>query len=260
MTATRRNIELIQPDWPAPDNVHAFTTTRTGGVSQGRYAGLNLATHVGDQPQHVAQNRQELRRHAALPGEPVWLSQCHGNRVIALEASHRQGESWPQADAAVSRQHGVVCAVLTADCLPLLICDRAGTQVAAVHAGWRGLHAGIISSAVRQFQCPPRELLVWLGPAIGPQAFEVGEEVYAAFVSKQTQNQAAFTARGTASWQCDLYLLARLELRALSVEAVYGGGVCTHSDADRFYSYRRDGVTGRMASCIWRHHSCHIVI
>ena len=257
MTATRHNIDLIQPDWPAPDNVHAFTTTRTGGVSQGRYASLNLATHVGDQPQHVAQNRQHLRRHAAMPGEPVWLSQCHGNRVIELDAKH---EPCPQADAAVSRQHGVVCAVLTADCLPLLICDRAGTQVAAVHAGWRGLHAGIISNTVRQFPCPPRELLVWLGPAIGPQAFEVGEEVYAAFVSKQLHNQAAFTASGTASWQCDLYRLARLELQFLSVEAVYGGGACTCSDADRFYSYRRDGATGRMASCIWLHHSCHIGI
>ncbi len=252
MTAGNHGIELIQPDWPAPDNVRAFTTTRTGGVSQGRYSSLNLAMHVGDQPQHVAQNRRRLRQLAGLPGEPVWLSQCHGNRVIELDANHSTGDPDPQADAAVSRQHGVVCAVLTADCLPLLMCDRNGEQVAAAHAGWRGLHAGIIANTVKAFQCNPQDLLVWLGPAIGPRVFEVGEDVYRAFAAKSPANRAAFESTGAQRWYGDLYQLARLELQALSVHAIYGGGRCTCSELDTFYSYRRDGETGRMASLIWR--------
>ena len=250
MTSGNHGIELIQPDWPAPDNVHAFTTTRNGGASQGRYSSLNLATHVGDQPQHVAQNRGRLRQHVGLSAEPEWLSQCHGARVIELTA--RKNTQSPQADAAYSRDVGVVCAVLTADCLPVLMCDRHGSQVAAIHAGWRGLHAGIISNTVQRFDCAPRELLVWLGPAIGPQAFEVGEDVYNAFVSKSRGNQAAFESSGDGRWRCDIYRLARLELQMLGIDATYGGRWCTCTDAGRFYSFRRDGETGRMASAIWR--------
>ena len=250
MTASDSVIELIRPDWPAPDNVRACCTTRAGGVSEGAFSSLNLATHVGDRPEHVEQNRQRLRQHAGLPAEPVWLAQCHGNRVVELTA--RSQHDVPQADAAHSREAGVVCAVLTADCLPVLMCDHDGGQVAAIHAGWRGLHAGVISNAVQQFDCSPHELLVWLGPAIGPQAFEVGEDVYAAFVAKSRANQSAFESGGDQRWQCDLYHLARLELQALGTGAIYGGQWCTHSDASRFYSFRLDGETGRMASLIWR--------
>ncbi len=250
MTVSDSDIELIRPDWPAPDNVQACCTTRAGGVSEGVFSSLNLATHVGDWPEHVLQNRQRLRQRAGLPAEPVWLCQCHGKQVVELTA-HSKHDA-PQADAAHSREAGVVCAVLTADCLPILMCDLDGGQVAAIHAGWRGLHAGVISNTVQQFDCAPHELLVWLGPAIGSQAFEVGGDVYTAFVSKSRVNQTAFEPAGDQHWRCDIYQLARLELQALGTEAIYGGQWCTHSDASRFYSFRRDGETGRMASLIWR--------
>lgn len=239
------SIQIIEADWPAPASVRAITTTRRGGVSQDCYASFNLADHVGDDADHVQQNRGLLRQRCQLPAEPAWLQQCHGDVVVGVT------HAMPRADASTSSQVNEVCAVLTADCLPLLMCDNSGTQVAAVHAGWKGLHAGIISRAVAAFDCEPAQLLVWLGPAIGPQAFEVGQDVFIAFTRKNPATVAAFTQTDASHWLCDIYRLARLELHALNVAAIYGGELCSFSDAERFYSYRRDGQTGRMASLIW---------
>ncbi len=236
--------DCLLPDWPAPARVRALVTTRAGGVSRGPYASMNPADHVGDDPAAVAENRARLRKW--LPAEPLWLNQVHGTAVYRVE----QGGS-READAAVSRTPGAVCAVLTADCLPVLLCDRAGTVVAAAHAGWRGLAAGVIEATVAAMASPAAELLAWLGPAIGPAAFQVGEEVRAAFLAVDPDAAAAFVADGPGKWRADLYDLARRRLARVGVMAVYGGGLCTHSDARRFFSYRRDGPTGRMASLVW---------
>lgn len=246
---------LITPDWPAPPNVRALQTTRDGGVSVGAYASLNLGDHVGDDPVAVARNRALLR--AALPAEPLWLKQVHGN--VVSDADRAVGV--PDADAALARQPGKVCAVMTADCLPLLLCDEAGTVVAAAHAGWRGLAGGVVEATVKAMNVTPERLLVWLGPAIGPAAFEVGDEVRQAFMAHDPEAEKAFApssglstqdlALRTNKWLADIYLLARQRLALLGVERVYGGGLCTFTDAERFYSYRRDHATGRMASLIW---------
>lgn len=238
----------IIPDWPAPANVRAVQTTRAGGVSMGAYASLNLGDHVGDDPVAVARNRAILR--AALPAEPVWLKQVHGN--VVADADRALGIA--EADAAVARKSDAVCAVMTADCLPLLLCDESGTVVCATHAGWRGLAGGVIEAAVAAMKVAPASLLAWLGPAIGPQAFEVGEEVRQAFLAHDPQAQKAFVPGASSAeqkWLADIYLLARQRLGLLGVTRVYGGGLCTCSDAERFYSYRRDGATGRLASLIW---------
>jgi len=238
----------IVPEWNAPSNVRALITTRRGGGSGGVYSGLNLGDHVGDDPVHVAQNRAAL--HALLPAEPAWLRQVHGVAVADADALAGPVE----ADASVARRPGTVCAVLTADCLPLLLCDDAGTVVAAAHAGWRGLAAGVIEHTVRAMGVAPASLMAYLGPAIGPTAFEVGDEVRQAFVVADPAAQQAFTQHsplGTQKWLADIYLLARQRLQRLGVERVHGGGYCTHNDSQRFYSYRRDGATGRMASLIW---------
>jgi YfiH family protein len=245
----------IIPDWPAPANVRALQTTRAGGVSVGAYATLNLGDHVGDDPVAVVRNRALLR--ATLPAEPVWLKQVHGN--IVADADRTVGV--PDADAALARQPGKVCVVMTADCLPLLVCDEAGTVVAAAHAGWRGLAGGVVEATVAAMNVAPERLLVWLGPAIAPQAFEVGEEVRQAFMAHDPAAAKAFapspalsaqhSALGTQKWLADIFLLARQRLALLGVKRVYGGGLCTYTDAERFYSYRRDRVTGRMASLIW---------
>lgn len=235
----------LAADWPAPTHVHAGTTLRQGGVSQPPWDSLNLAGHVDDDPAAVAQNRRRL----GLPAGPVWLTQEHGRDVVNA-ATVAPGES-PRADASFSTRPGVICAVLTADCLPLLLTDRAGSRVAAVHAGWRGLAAGIIEATVTALEVSPDELLAWLGPAIGPAAYEVGDEVRAAFVGHDPQAAACFEATRPGHGLLDLYALARRRLQRLGVNAVYGGGLCTFSDTERFFSYRRDGVTGRMASLIW---------
>jgi len=236
---------VLLPDWPAPNGVHAATTLRAGGVSTGPYASLNPASHVGDDIEAVLQNRRLLRAKLALPAEPVWLAQVHGNRVVKAEAA-----SPPPADASYTEAPGVVCAVLTADCLPLLFCSLDGRRIAAAHAGWRGLLDGIIRNTVTALG--EGELLVWLGPAIGPDAFEVGEEVRAAFVQKSPFYAEAFKPKAGGKWLADIYELARIELKAVGVTKIYGGRFCTVTEQDRFFSYRRDTVTGRMATLIWR--------
>ena len=238
---------FIQPDWPAPSRVKALTTLRTGGYSRGPYASFNLAAHTDDDPDAVQKNRWLLRENFGLPDEPAWLQQVHGSGIV----NAADGVIGAEADGSWSCVSGKVCVVMTADCLPVLFCDRRGTRVAAAHAGWRGLHAGVITEAVRVLESDPAELMVWLGPAIGPQAFEVGEEVVRAFVDKNGRNSAAFRQTDERHWLGDLYQLARTELSLLGIEGVFGGQECTFSDPQRFYSYRRDGATGRMASLIW---------
>lgn len=243
-----RTPELLRPDWPAPSRVRSVMTTRRGGVSAPPYGSLNLGTHVGDDPVAVATNRAALRVAAGLPAEPAWLAQLHGTRVVEAGAFATP----PEADAAFARRSGAVCAVLVADCLPVLLCDRDGTQVAALHAGWRGLAAGIIESTVRALDLPGRELLAWLGPCIGPQRFEVGEEVRSALLAADAGADVAFRrADAPGKWWCDLAALARRRLQALGVDSVHGSGLCTASDARRFFSFRRDGQTGRMAALVW---------
>lgn len=244
-------LPLIQPEWPAPAAVRACVTTRVGGVSLAPYDGLNLGDHVGDGVDAVIENRARLR--AWLPAEPLWLSQVHG--VAVADADRVDGELPPEADAAVARQPGNVCAVLTADCLPVLFCDEAGTVVAAAHAGWRGLLEGVLEATVTRMAVPPKTLLAWMGPAIGPQAFEVGDEVRAAFVAEDPAAASGFKpGRQAGKWMADLFLLARLRLERVGVTRIHGGGVCTHRASEQFYSYRRDGRTGRFASLIWITH------
>ncbi len=237
---------LLQPDWDLPEGVGALLTTRAGGQSTGPFASFNLGGHVGDDPAAVAANRARLR--GFLPADPLWLSQVHGAAVADADVS----EGVPEADAVLARSRRRVCAVLTADCLPVLLCDDDASVVAAAHAGWRGLAAGVLENTVRQMGVPPHRVRAWLGPAIGPQAFEVGDEVRAAFVAADPDAAAAFVARPVAGkWLADLFLLARRRLIAAGVIRISGGGVCTVSAPQRFYSYRRDGVTGRFASLVW---------
>jgi YfiH family protein len=237
----------LVPEWPAPRWVRACTTTRLGGVSEGMYESFNLAEHVGDDPKHVGENRRRLRKALGLPADPLWLQQVHGTAVVDAASAKPCNE----ADGSYALRSGPVCAVLTADCLPLLLCDSGGTRVAAVHAGWRGLLGGVVENAVRALRRPGSQLLAWLGPAIGPRVFEVGDEVRDAFIAKDPASSVAFRPSPTGRWLADIYGLARQRLARLHVDAVYGGHWCTVSDAARFYSYRRDGVTGRMASLIW---------
>ena len=237
----------IEPEWPVPRRVRAISTLRTGGCSLGPYASLNLAAHVGDDPVAVAGNRRSLREAAALPGEPLWLEQVHGTAV----AVHDAGAAAPRADASIATLAGRVCAVLTADCLPVVLTDRAGSRVGVAHAGWRGLVAGVVEATIEALDCAPSDLLAWLGPAIGPAAFEVGPEVRDAFTTRLPSLAECFVANARGRLQADLYGLARLVLQRAGVTAVHGGGWCTHEDRARFFSHRRDGATGRMATLAW---------
>jgi len=237
----------VIPDWPAPPRVHAVTTTRTGGVSTGPWTSMNPADHVGDSGSAVAANRQRLVTQLSLPAEPCWLTQVHGIRVVDAA----DGLETVAADAVIAGAPGSVCAVLTADCLPVLLCDRSGREVAAAHAGWRGLAAGVLEQTVARMQAPGQELLAWLGPAISAAAYVVGEEVRTAFIEQDALAAAAFRPATDGSWHADLYTLARRRLDSCGVTAVYGGNFCTCSDRERFFSYRRDGTTGRMASLVW---------
>lgn len=240
--------DWIVPQWAAPARVGALVTTRAGGLSEGAFAGLNLGTHVGDDPLRVRRNRERLG--AALPSQPVWLEQVHGVGVV--DADHAGVGT--EGDASLARQSGVVCAVLIADCLPVLFADAAGSVVAAAHAGWRGLANGVLERTLEAMAVPPQTVCAWLGPAIGQAAFEVGEEVRAAFIAQDAAAHAAFVPGAIqGKWHADLWLLARQRLERAGVTRVAGGGLCTYSDAERFYSYRRDGSCGRFASMVWLH-------
>lgn len=236
---------MIFPDWPAPANVKALQTTRAGGYSGAPYASLNLGSHVGDAPLVVARNRMSLN--TLLPGEPVWLEQVHGTAIA--NADH--ANCLPRADASIARQRAAVCVVMTADCLPVLLCDARGSVVGAAHAGWKGLADGVIEATVQAMEVAPADIMAWLGPAISQQAFEVGDEVRSTFVSADARAADAFVAGQHGKWYADLYMLARLRLNALGVTQIYGGDCCTYRESERFFSYRRDGVTGRMGTFIW---------
>jgi len=237
--------DWITPDWPAPKRVKACVTTRSGGQSVGAFASLNLGDRVGDLTDAVRANREQLAQR--LQCQPAFLHQVHGTHIVSANP-----DNCPQADGSWTQTPKIACTVLTADCLPVLFCDKAASCVAAAHAGWRGLAAGILEQTVRALAVPAKELLVWLGPCIGPKAFEVGEEVRVAFIQQQGQAAAAFVpTQQNGKYLADLYQLARLRLAACGVINLYGGGFCTFSDAARFYSYRRENPTGRMASLIW---------
>jgi YfiH family protein len=265
---------LIIPDWPAPANIKALQTTRAGGASKAPYDSLNLGDHVGDDPLVVERNRILLN--TLLPSEPVWLEQSHG--IVVANAD--RADCLPQADACIARHRAAVCVVMTADCLPILLCDQQGSVVGAVHAGWKGLAAGVIEATVQAMNVAPQNLMAWLGPAISQHAFEVGEEVRAAFIASQPQASSAFNpsspqlspgasvppspacgeseARGAEpvggegkKYLADLYALARLRLNALGITQIYGGDRCTYREHEQFFSYRRDGRTGRMGAFIW---------
>ena len=239
-------IGFLRPDWPAP--VGALVTTREGGASVGAHAGLNLGLRSGDDEAAVRENRRRLE--ALLPSPPVWLRQVHGIRVADADAV-RAGGGQPEADAAVARRPETVCAVLVADCMPVLLADEARQAVAVAHAGWRGLCGGVLEATIDAMGVDPRRLYAWLGPAIGPRVYEVGDEVRAAFIARDPAAADAFRAARPGHWLLDLYAVARQRLAARGVTRVHGGGLCTYSDPRRFFSYRRDGQTGRMAALIW---------
>lgn len=239
-----------QPEWPAPARVRALYTLRHGaGVSLPPFDHFNLGERCGDDPAAVAQNRRLLAQGAGLPKRPHWLNQVHGTAVLRVDASIEARE--PEADAAITAAPNCVLAVLSADCLPLLLCAEDGSEVAAVHAGWRGLCAGVIESSIAAMRESPARILAWLGPAAGALAYEVGEEVRNAFISRDAGAAEAFRSSRPGHWYCDLYTLARQRLDALGVTRVSGGDFCTISDPQRFFSHRRDARTGRMASLVW---------
>jgi len=238
---------LIIPQWPLPEGVAACSSTRIGGVSEGAWQSLNLGAHCGDNPAYVEENRLRMFTAGRLPSKPVWLEQVHGTEVLKLAGEPYASK---RADASWSNTPGTVCAVMTADCLPVLFCNRAGTEVAAAHAGWRGLCAGVLEETIACFNDAPGNIIAWLGPAIGPQAFEVGPEVREAFMQKDPQANAAFKPVGE-KYMADIYQLARQRLAKCGVTDVYGGDRCTYTEDEEFFSYRRDKTTGRMASFIW---------
>ncbi len=237
---------ILQPDWPVPPGVRAAMTTRAGGVSRGPFASFNLAAHVGDDESAVLENRRKLKTALELASEPAWVEQVHGIDVAVVP---RPGRG--PADAVVTFTRRVACAVLVADCMPVMLASRVGDRVGVAHAGWRGLAAGVIEAAVAALDCKPAELVAWLGPAIGPSAFEVGSEVRDAFLDRDSGAAAAFRPGRDGRWLADLPALARRRLAAAGVADVHGGNLCTFSDPVRFYSYRRDGATGRMAALAW---------
>jgi len=250
----------IPAQWPAPENIIAGITTRIGGNSEGDYSGFNLALHVGDDEARVNENRQQLKQFLQLTDEPLWLDQVHGCRVLtdagpdsgADSARANSTDSPSKADASTSSIPGQVCVVMTADCLPVLITDKQGKHVAAVHAGWRGLDQEIILRCVETLPVAPQSLLAWLGPAIGPQVFEIGNDVRDRFLQRDSDYIACFiTSTNRGKWLMDMYAVARLQLASAQVEQVFGGQFCTYTETERFYSFRRDKVTGRMASLIW---------
>jgi YfiH family protein len=239
------------PEWPAPPGVRAAFTQRGGGVSAPPFDSLNVGMHVGDAAVAVAENRRRLRAQLGLPAEPAWIEQVHGSCVVDLDAL---ADTAPCAtgDGVLSHHAGRICVVQVADCLPVLLAAQDGSAVAAAHAGWRGLAAGVLEATVAALGITPGRLLAWLGPAIGREHFEVGDEVRAAFVGQDGGTASSFERNARGRWQCDLVALARRRLAALGVTAVSGGSWCTYSDPARFFSYRRDGQCGRMAALVWR--------
>lgn len=238
--------QWIVPDWPAPAQVRALVTTRAGGNSSGPYDSMNLGRRTADDPAAVEANHAQLNR--LLPEPPRWLAQVHGSTVVDADSL----TDVPQADASVARRAGTVCAILVADCLPVLFTDRAGTCIAAAHAGWRGLASGVLANTIARMPAKPADLMAWIGPGIGPTAFEVGDDVLQAFCANAPERKSAFKPRPTAGkWLCDLPALARDALHRAGVAQVYGGKLCTYTDAERFYSHRRNPVTGRMAALLW---------
>ncbi|MDW6003156.1 peptidoglycan editing factor PgeF [Vibrio mangrovi] len=237
---------MITPDWQLPPGIRAVSSTRQQGVSTGKYKSLNLGMHVGDVPEHVAENRKRVIAYAGMPSAPVWMNQTHSTTVLSVD---QPTDKALDADGIFTQNPGIVCAVMTADCLPVLLTNTAGTEVAAVHAGWRGLAHGILEEAV---SCFSGEVMVWLGPAIGKTAFEVGDDVVEAFTRNDPVAEQAFEAREqVGKWSADLEMLAKQRLHRIGVERVSASGLCTYSDSHNFFSFRRDGVTGRQASFIW---------
>ena len=243
---SRIDPDWIVPDWPAPANVRALITTRAGGSSQGAFASMNLGLRSGDEAATVTANRDRLRD--VLPQAPRWLRQVHGPRVV--DADDLEGEV--EADASVSRRANTVCALLVADCIPVLLADAAGSVVAAAHAGWRGLAGGVVENTIKRMAVDPGTIIAYLGPGIGPRAFEVGTDVRDAFVARDAGAASAFAPHAPGKWLADLFALARRRLSSAGVRSIHGGGDCTYSNPKRFYSYRRDRTTGRMAALVWR--------
>jgi polyphenol oxidase len=247
MLEIRNNIGWIEANWPAPDHVHAGTTKRPGGTSSAPYDSFNLAEHVGDDRQKVTANRQLLRKYLHLPANPVWLRQAHGNQVINAHTTAQD----TTADGSYTDTAGIVCAVLTADCLPLLLCDTRGTEIAAIHIGWRSFSRNIIQNALAMFSASPGEVMAWLGPCISSNNYEVGNDVRDSCLEISKRFEIAFTPIHDGYWQADLARLAKLQLEEHGLENIYGGEYCTFAEKSLFYSYRREGTTGRMASLIW---------
>jgi len=256
------DLQFITPEWPAPPGVRSAFTERTGGVSAPPYDSLNLGAGIGDSPEAIAENRDRVREALGLPAEPTWLQQMHGVEVVDLgsataapgagsQGATALGIKPPMGDASVARGPGQVCAIRVADCMPVLFAARDGSAVAAAHAGWRGLAGGVLEATVRRLGLPAPQLIAWMGPAIGPAHFEVGDEVRAAFTATDPDTATAFVANSRGRWQCDLYALARRRLEVIGVSGIYGGGWCTFAEANRFFSYRRSGQCGRMAALIW---------
>jgi YfiH family protein len=245
-------VQLLDVRWPSPPGVRAAFTLRHAGASPEPWSSLNLGSHVGDAPAHVAANRAAVREALHLPGEPLWLQQVHGARVADADGESTRAAPLAAADAAVSRSTGTVLAILVADCLPVLFTSADGGVIAAAHAGWRGLAAGVLEATVQSMGVPAAEVHAWLGPAIGPQHFEVGDEVREVFTQGSAAAEAHFTRNARGRWQCDLPALARQRLRACGVVSLHGDADCTYADAARFFSFRRDGQCGRMAALIWR--------
>lgn len=241
---------LIHPNWPVSKHIKAYSTTRLGGISKTPYDSFNLGFHTDDQLESVTHNRNLLKKILDLPAEPIWLSQVHNNHVIQADQIN-PNEKHPEADASYTHQKNIICAVLTADCLPVFLCDEDATCVAAIHAGWKGLAAGVIEATIKKLGVPGEKLFAWLGPAIGPDVFEVGDEVKEQFVAHDAAALDAFKPSPNNRWLANLYLLAQQRLQHHYVTKIYGGDFCTYTDKDRFFSYRRDKVTGRMGHLIW---------
>ncbi|MBY0270693.1 MAG: peptidoglycan editing factor PgeF [Burkholderiales bacterium] len=238
--------QWIVPDWPAPARVRALVTTRAGGASSGPYSSMNLGRRTADDPAAVEANHAQLNR--LLPETPRWLAQVHGSTVVDADTL----QDIPQADASIARRPGTVCAILVADCLPVLFTDRSGSCIAAAHAGWRGLAGGVLGNTIARMPAQPADLMAWIGPGIGPTAFEVGDDVLQAFCAEAPERKSAFKPLHPGKWLCDLPALARDALRRAGVTEIHGGDLCTYTDAARFYSHRRNPLTGRMAALIWR--------